>query len=267
MPMQLLCTDETNLPSDPAAKFFVYGGLVLPADSLFDLHTRVAGIRKQFGYEPTDTLKFSTASRPPQVTVPEATAAKQQVVNACIDLGCVFIANVVLHAIAKNTSQDELIRRGANHVIGRFNRYCYELDEYGICLIDRLPGGLEYRYLSDKFTRGLDFEDGSTVALGRVVLFAATCNNASNLSSAVDIVLGSFRYCINQPKNIEAARTMMAGVTKMVWHKRIGDVLHVGERGLILRPKTIRVAEYRAEYDALVSHINDLLDDEEGGTA
>jgi hypothetical protein len=261
--MLILLTDETNLPSDPKAKFFVYGGLIFKADALPSLDRAIAEIRLTAGYLPDDELKFATASRPDYVTLDAVTETKNSVVDACIAHDCVFIAYAVLHAIARNKTQDELIHIGANHVIGKFNRYCFENGDYGICLVDRLPGTTEYRYLTDKFTKGLEFDGEDNVRLDRVKLFGATCSNASHISSAVDIVLGCFRYCINEPSNLAAAEQMMANVTRMIWHVRKDDTLYVGERGLIMRPKTIKVSEYQAEYDTLIDSINRLIEDQD----
>jgi hypothetical protein len=113
--------------------------------------------------------------------------------------------------------------------------------------------------LTDRFTDGLIFSDEERVPLDRIKLFTSTCINASHASSAMDIVLGSFRYCINEPRNLPAARTMMANIIKLIWCDIQGDEIHVMEKGLIFRPKTVAVASYKAEYDGLLEHINALL--------
>jgi hypothetical protein len=101
-------------------------------------------------------------------------------------------------------------------------------------------------------SRWIDIEGDKKVRLNRVKLFTATCINGSHASSAMDIVLGTFRYCINQPKNIAAAKKMMANVTRLIWHEQDGENIHAMERGLIFRPKlpNISVPAYKAEYMA-----------------
>src|SRR5207245_4683908 len=132
---------------------------------------------------------------------------------------------------------------------------------HGIVAVDRLPITADYRYLSERFCAGLGFPDGKRVALDRIKLLTATCVNASHASSAMDIVLGSFRYCINQPRNLEGARQMMVSVTKLIWARREGDNIIPWEMGVVFRPvyTEIKVASYRLEYDRLVEHINTLL--------
>ena len=99
------------------------------------------------------------------------------------------------------------------------------------------------------------------VKLDKILLFSSTCINASHACSAMDIVLGSFRYCINNPLNLEAARTMMKNITKLIWCHRSGEDIYAIEKGLIFRPKDIKVAKYKAEYDNLLDHINMLIEE------
>jgi hypothetical protein len=256
--MFLLFTDETNLPSDPGAKFFAYGGLVVPAKTLPDLGAAIASIRKDMGYKPGDSLKFSTNARPAHVTVENARVAKERVIQSCLDLKCLFIIYVILHAIAKN-DQDNLVKFGANSVIGRFNYFLTQENDHGICVVDRLPNATEYKYLSEKFSEGLDIQGQKKVQLDRIHLFASTCDNASHASSAMDITLGAFRYCINATKKTDAASSMMRKVANMLWHIREGKKIHASGRGLILSPQVVKVAQYKQEYTDLLAHINNLM--------
>lgn len=266
--MHFLFTDETNLPSDPTARFFAYGGLIVPPAKLGELHAGIAKIRRDAGYRPTDELKFQTSVRPAHVSVGQCTTAKNSVVDLCIRLQCRFIAYVVLHEIAKNRPIGEVVSWGASHVIGRFNYFLSTIQGDGVVVLDRLPGAAEYSLLTDRFTRGLTFPDRSQVELDRIRLFASSCSNASHASSAMDIVLGTFRYCINQPKNVPAARAMMANITKLIWCERDGENLYPFERGLIFRPKEIKSQTYQQEYDDLLAWINELLGEapDAGGT-
>lgn len=259
--MHLLFTDETNLPTDPGAKFFAYGGLIIPPNRLADLHDGVAEIRRKAGYRPHDELKFQTAARPKHVSVEQCTQAKNAVVDLCIRLECKFIAYVVLHAIARTQEVETLVSWGASHVIGKFNYYLTTQQSKGVVVVDRLPQASEYGLLTERFTQGLTFPGEKPVVLDRVVLFASSCSNASHASTAMDVVLGSFRYCINQPKNVDAARAMMLNLSKLIWCERDGEHLYAFERGLVFRPKTVKKADYAKEYDALLKWINELLAD------
>ncbi len=265
--MKILFTDETNLPTDHRARFFAYGGLIIPIEELPVLHEGIEAIRREAGYRPADELKFQTSSRPHYVSEYAATNAKNAVVELCIKIGCKFIAYVVLHDIAKNINQQELVKRGANHVIGKFNFYLQQSSDFGIVAVDRLPSAVEYSYLADKFINGLTFSDGKPVLLDKIKLFSSTCINASHASSAMDIVLGTFRYCINDPPNVDAAKAMMNNMIRLLWCERNGNEIYAFERGLVLRPKEIKVLKYKAEYDRLIKHINTLIDDVESPSA
>lgn len=259
--MYILLTDETNRTHAHDATFFVYGGLIVSLDKVSDLHRAIKEIREVNGYKPEDKLKFETRSRPEYVSRGSATTAKQQVVAACVDAGCKFIAYVVHHQIARNQPVEQVVEWGADHVIGKFNHFLASQQAQGIVAMDRLPNGAEFDYLSHKFTNGLSFQDGEDVELDHVALFSSTCINASHLSSAMDIVLGSWRYCINAPKNVDAAKQMMKEITKLIWCRKVGETLHVAEMGLVLRPKDIKVPQYKADYEGLLKSINELLAD------
>ena len=261
--MYLLLTDETNLKAGGNVEFFSYGGLIVPAPKVADLHNRIADIRKANGYLPGDRLKFDTNARPKHVSVELATAAKREVIAACIACDCHFIAYIVLHAIARYTPLETTVQWGADHVIGKFNYFLQCQDGYGMVAMDRLPDGVEFDYLSNKFSGGLILPDGEAVDLDRITLFSSTCINASHLASAMDIVLGSWRYCINTPPNTAAAKSMMADLTKLIWCERDGDDLYAFEKGLVFRPKEVKRADYRAKYDVLLEHINELIADEQ----
>lgn len=260
--MYLLLTDETNLNAGGNVKFFSYGGLIVPMAKLPELHARIADIRKANGYLPADRLKFDTNARPKHVSVATATSTKRDVIAACTACDCKFIAYVILHAIARNTPLEKTIQWGADHVIGKFNFFLQCQNTHGIVAMDRLPDGVEFDYLSNKFIGGLTLQEDESVELDRIVLFSSTCINASHLTSAMDIVLGSWRYCINNPMNTSAAKAMMAELTKLIWCVKEGKDIYAFEKGLVIRPKEVKRDDYRTQYDALLAHVNTLIDDE-----
>jgi len=258
--MRILLTDETNRQPSADAEFFVYGGLVLTTEALSILHARIEDIRRAAGFRPGDELKFDTRARPEHVAIEKCTEAKQQVIESAKQCGCVFIVHVILHSIIACQDADQQVQWAADYVIGRFNQYLEEVRDDGICIVDNLPNRAEFRYLSDKFAHGLKLDTGTHIALDRVKLYASTCIGASHASSAMDIVLGAFRYCINNPRNPHAARQMLGAVASMMWGRRDGGTLHVRGRGLILRPeiKDIRHDAYRDKYNALIAHLKTL---------
>ncbi len=260
--MELLFADETNTStgSDEKAKFFVYGGLIVPAESAEALDAGITEIRKKYGYRDGDILKFDTNLRPEQVTIEDFVQAKKDVVALCVELGCTFLVYVVLHQIAREQGINKTIVWGANTIISKFNQYLEKHNRRGLVTFDRVEGGdLDFDYLVEKFTRGLILPSGSTVHLGRIMGYSLSCTNASHFSSALDIVLGTFRYCINNPTAREATSSMMRNITKIIWARPAGKDIDPFELGLTFRPKTFTVLAYKAAYRELVTQINSLL--------
>lgn len=259
--MQLMITDETNKTPSYDAKFFAYGGLIFPIDHLHIIHEQMEIIRRDMGYKPGDELKFDSHSRPENVSFEKFTEAKKRVIDLCISLGCKFIVHIILHDIIKKQDPDEQVTKAADYVIGRFNKYLNEeVNDDGICIVDNLPNNTEFKYLIRKFSYGLEFYDGNNIRLDRIKLFASTRIGASHANSAMDIVLGCFRYAINNPKNVDAARDMLNNVSQMMWALEKGDTRYVRDRGLIIRPplEGIRNKKYRLEYDQLINHLTNL---------
>ncbi len=91
-------------------------------------------------------------------------------------------------------------------MLGRFDKYLNEVGDDGICIVDNIPGGNQWKFLTDKFTRGLVMHGGKDERLERIKLYGTTCVGASHANSALDIALGTFRYCANNPANREACR-------------------------------------------------------------
>lgn len=257
--MYLLLTDETNLEKNTINKFLIYGGIFFNFDIFLKIDKAIEKIKINAGYEINNEFKFDSRSRPNQISLDDFTKAKNDVIDICLKYDCKFIVYVALHNIIRNKSRDEKITYAADHVIGRFNKYLEEINDYGICVVDNLPITSNYKYLAKMFQSGL--MTTKQTLLKRIRLYASSCINASNVSSAMDIILGSFRYCINDPKNINAAKCMIKKVIKMMWQVKEGNKILVDEKGLIMRPllKRIKVPEYKNEYIKLYKNINYLL--------
>ena len=144
-------------------------------------------------------------------------------------------------------------------MLSAFHRFLKEENATGMCVVDRLPFDRGYQYLQEKFQTGLSFPSGGNLQLSRIHLFASTCDGASHASSAIDIILGAFRYCVNQRERNIAPREMLPVIVGMMWHKEVGDTLFLREYGLLLRPKNILMPTHRQENDELTGHLTQLL--------
>lgn len=255
----LLFTDETNQRPAQEAKFFIYGGVFFPTDKLKEIHNLVEGARLLNNFRPEDEFKFETHSRPDHVTINQHRAAKKRVLEGCMSLGVKFVACLVLHNIAAKHSDDILIRWGANEVFCAFERFLQEEDATGICIADRLPFKASFQYLQKKFQVGLTFPWERNRKLERIHLFGFSCIGASHACSAIDIILGAFRYCVNRREGAQAARNMLPNIVNMMWHKRENNRVEIKEYGLLYRPKNIRVNEYKEKYNELTQHLANIL--------
>jgi hypothetical protein len=255
-------TDETNVQASKDGDFFIYGGLIFSADQMTRVTSDIELIRAKRGFEPGDKLKFDTNSRPKEMPPATYTAAKNDVVRSCLDAGVKFIAYMILHKIVDKRFKGEF---ALNSVLVAFgNKFLVEKRDYGIVVMDRLPESTQaYDMLKRKFQEGLRIAStGGTIAVPRVLLYATTCDGASHLSSAVDIVLGSLRWVVNNrknPKQSPAAQTLLNNVANMMYHRKIGDNIRVRERVLILRPQNIAHPPYKQEYEDLVAYLASLV--------
>lgn len=254
--MYLLVTDETNKIGSETVKFLIYGGLIVPLDKLASLTEGIEQIRTAAGYRPCDELKFDTRARPPQIDSEAATQAKREVIGLCRALQVRFVVQASLHELMKDQADDDQIEFAANTILAAFNKFLTEQSSYGICLVDNLPTKRQWKYLGEKFSVGLNFSNGSTRRLDKILVYGATCVNAGHVNSAVDVVLGTFRYCVNKPLNDAVARPMLKAVMHLMLHKKVGDGLKITDYGLLLRPKQVEAESLRDEYEDLVNHLN-----------
>jgi hypothetical protein len=184
------------------------------------------------------------------------------VIELCFAAGCKFSVLVLHHAIANKDNAEAKFLWSASHIIGHFNYFLsQEANDYGLVLVDRLPVKAPDQYLADIFASGLAFEGGKRQKLDRLVGLASTCLGASHLCSAIDVVLGTFRFCVNNLSDDPKIKTMLCSVARMLWYHEKDGKKYVSERGLILRPKVIKVAQYKAHYDELVKNLEGLIQD------
>jgi hypothetical protein len=258
--MYYFVTDETNVDANGSSKFFIYGGLIFSSQQLVETSKAIVEIRKEFGFKPADKLKFDTNSRPANIEISVYTEAKRKVTQACHDIGVQFIVQMVHHKIAGDLVRSEF---ALNTVLAPFNnKFLAEKDDYGMVIVDRLPNEAAYALLKSRFQDGLVFPDGRTVKLDRVVLYGTTCDGASHISSAVDIVLGGFRYVVNsqaRPGNGTVQKSIFQNIAEMIYGHTTGSTRHIRDYGLITRPANIKVPTYRDDYDQVIEYLGSLV--------
>lgn len=262
--MYTFITDETNRQESEDGGFFIYGGLIFSSEQMKQVTDDIEAIRTRYGFKPRDDLKFNTRSRPPHVSQQDHAMAKNDVIETCLTAEVQFIAYMVLHKVAQDEKdKGEWALNSALYAFG--GKFLREKKDYGMVIIDRLPQkDRPYEMLKRKFQEGLRMQStGDAVKLERVLMYPTTCDGASHLSSAVDIVLGSLRWVVNQRKTLpsgDLSQKMLEKVGKMMYHRESGEVWYVREYGLILRPKNYPGhPPYRQEYEDLVAYLTRLV--------
>lgn len=258
--MFLMFGDEADAEQVKGKQFFVYGAVFIPTNTIAALHTEVEKARRSAGFADNDSLKSASRSRPKHISSDVHRQLKADVMKAALEIGNVrFCAQVTLHELARNQKHDDLVLFGANTILGKFNAFLEENRSVGYCLLDRIPVENPYRYLREKFQTGLTFPDGKTIRLSRILGLAHTVDGSSHMCSIADVVLGAFRYCVNEPENEEAGKAMFPTLMRMMWKREQGGRAYVNDCGLVFRPANIREEKHRAEYEGLQARLQNYL--------
>jgi len=258
--MYILLADETNVNPDKT-DFFVYGALYFEHDKLPEIHERLECIRERHNFQPADRLKWNHYSRPKHISRQTHSAAKSEVIDVAEDVGAQFIPVIVPHGVKAERSDAEVFKWSVRDALGQFHYFLDNEDAYAICAVDPLPDGVRQDVLESVFHTGLQFPqypNRDALRLDRIKMIATVTANASHASSLMDIVLGAFKYCINNP-GYEVCEGMFYQVASMI--RRFNSDGFDFKYGVLIRPKGIRSGYGKYTYQArqLVRDMNDLL--------
>jgi hypothetical protein len=265
--MYLMFGDEADKEAVQGKKFFVYGAIFVPTNSISTLHAEVERLRAAAGMAATDSLKSGTNTKPKSMTADSHRKLKNDVMMAAREKGNVrFCAQVTLHELARNQDHDDRVQWGANTILGKFNTFLRGQSSYGFAIMDRMPVKTPYGYLKEKFQVGMTFPEKASVRLDRILGLSHGADGTSHLCSVCDVLLGSFRYCVNEPDNEEAAKAMFPTLMQMMWKGKESGATRVREFGLCFRPLAVDAAKFKAEYDALETRLRGYLDAKKSGS-
>jgi hypothetical protein len=258
--MYFMFGDEADADQGRGQKFFVYGAIFVPADNMPPLHTRVERARAGVGLTSTDSLKSAGKTRPAGMTFEAHRDLKKKVMSLAREVGDVtFCAQVTLHDLARNKNHDDLVLWGANTVLSKFNQFLQERNSYGYAVLDRIPVKNPYQYLKEKFQVGLTFPASPPMRLGRILGFGHAVDGSSHMCSVADVMLGAFRYCVNEPENKEAGKAMFPTLMGMMWKRKRNGKTYVNDCGLAFRPAKITNRRHQDEYEALIERLQSYL--------
>lgn len=261
--MHWFLVDETNRDYS-ADHFFIVGGLVFTEPQIDLVDTAVREVRDAYGYRPGDSLKFDTNGRPDYITPQQHKDAKQDLIERLRNIGVRMIVYVILHDICVNEPYDTRMNFALNTLVYAYDDLLYRDGATGLMLIDRDNG--RYDHLEYLFQYGLDFEGRQLSVNSRIRLFGQTNDNASHLSSATDVALGAFRYCVNAAggwgRN-DVARAMFPPLGDLLWGVETQNgVKQVRGYGYHPRPQTVKAYRYKELYDSLAAALATFSNDD-----
>lgn len=199
----------------------------------------VAKRRREAGFRPGDSFKFSTSERPSYVDAAAHREAKRDVVADLKEIGVRMIVNVVLHDLCKGQDYNTRMEWALNTLAYAYLRLLREDEAYGYMLMDR--DNDRFGHLETLFQTGLGMPGGQVLLHDKIKLFGMTSDNASNLSSAADIALGAFRYCANTVSGKgreDVAKAMFPALASIMWSRTEAGRERIGGYGYNPRPKS-----------------------------
>ncbi|MBT7915345.1 hypothetical protein HN588_15720 [Candidatus Bathyarchaeota archaeon] len=258
----LILTDEANLQHTRKAAFFVCGGAFFPADCIGTICQGVERIREAAGYLPGEPFKSASSSKPDRIPMDTFTQAKNDVFELAREMGVRFIAYCVPHEIARNRTDEERFYWGMHATVTHFHRFIElrGVETSGIVVCDQLPFPDKFSLLGEFNHHSGRTVDGQTPhrPLTQLYMFATTPINGSHAASVSDILLGGFRYCVNEPNRTQAAAAIFPKLFPLIWGSECADGRAILESGLIIRPKHIGKPKFRALIDSLVYDLEQL---------
>jgi len=247
----LMFADEGNPEQTDETKFFCYGGSFIPTKRLSEASDCVEALRKEFGLSVSDPLKFASRDRPDGMDAKTHTAMKAKVYKIALDCEIKFCGYAILHAISRNTTHETLVQFGANILLSKFNQFLGEERSKGWANFDRLNTKDPYGYLKKKFEERIKKPDDN-LRLEHILGYSFTCDGASHASSIADILLGGFRYILNEPNRDVAGKEIAKSLAPTMWHRVDNKgTKRLFDRGLVLRPREVKAPNFANDYQEI----------------
>lgn len=262
--MFLLYCDETNM-EEKSGDFLLYAGVSVPPGEAAALSRDIEHARKRRNVPVDFPLKFSPG--PKELAHTEFISLKQEILEKAKERGVKLFAYVVLHDIAKNTGLDRARLNGINTVLYQFDCYLRRKNSCGIALLDRFndKGNKIDAHTREKFSTGvLGLPHTPAKRLNNILGVHYSAIGQSQFCSLVDIVVGSLRFAVNahtrsQIRHNETAAKLLRLLSPLFF--REGDSTSnadlIPEVGFQFSPKTVSIAKYRQQYQALQTFLTE----------
>lgn len=253
--MHWLVVDETN-KNPIKGQFFILGGLVFTDEQIPLVNSAVEQIRLEAGYRDGDSFKFQISARPDHVDSAKATEAKKRLIAKLGELGVRMMTYVMLHDIGIRKTEQDRMAMGLNTLAWAYHRLLEFESAKGCMIIDR--DDKQHKHLTHLFQNGIQIGDSRPRAVrDRIQFFGMTSNNASHLSSAVDVALGGFRFCVNAADLDDdagghlVANSIFAPLSELLWGVDQAGKKRIGGYGFLARPESVRVSKFAKRYSDL----------------
>lgn len=239
--LHLLYCDETDIARPDGTRFFMYGGLVVASSQAAGVAGAVIAAREQIGLLPHEPLKFAIRARPERVSPSDWTDAKRSLLGQLAVTGVKVICHLVHERIA---NQDHKAHWALDAACVEFQDQLGKTNGRGLVVVDH--------------NEGLSRQDLAEIASGETVVSVfrnklpsidgVALGHAETVLGlqAADVLLGSIRYCLEKPDH-DVSVDLIGSLG------RFSGVLET-------RPRVVKVAAYRADYEALRSEWADLSD-------
>ncbi len=247
--MYILVTDETNATTSNSNPndYFISGGLILSSEKIFDLHKKIGDARRTKNYQSRDLLKFETNSK----------QLKNDVIDICKQIGGLLITVLTPHTIATDPKQK--YQWNHNQVVGKYHKFLLDRNVWGICMCDPIEGARQH--FAELFQNGLYISrTNKSVPLPNIVAYTTAHIESSHLMSALDVVLGAFRWSVNnfKSKNTECrdiAQALLVKISDLIWCDATPTypTETIQEFGLTVRPMGIE--KQRPELQEIINFI------------
>ena len=255
--MYFLIADETHQQKNDHDVFFTYGAIIVPTSQVASLTSDVEEIRRKYKFKHSDSLKFSPADKPKDLSLPDFLQCKSEVFAAASQREVRFMGYALLHAIGKDKTNEEIICWGADAILTKFQQFLEENGgERGVCFFDTLPIRKSNRFLREAFQKRLIHEKAGH-RLENIDMIATVTDGCSHLTSVCDICAGSFGFAVNNPDKDIAGPSLMKALWPLLWGEMADgrERKLVKERGLLLRPQKRTKKEFADKYEALKSRL------------
>lgn len=184
--------------------FTVCGLTIVEAEKALSLSNSLQKIRADYGFSPTDFLKFSSSSRPNHVSLSSHTEAKKRVMELAGKESVKFLGYAYFNPASYEFKPDRNRLYGFNTLLGNYDRFLREQKSFGVAIVDRIDLGKiavsgyasGFDYLKEKFQKGNKFSSDYK-NIENIISYSMASEGNSHLSILNDVLTGSLLYLAN----------------------------------------------------------------------